>query len=106
MDVVMVYSTWPDVDSARSCGETLIERRKAACATILPGATSVYRWQGKVESANEAVLLVKTSASRAIEARDAIIASHPYELPCVTVFRIEGALSHAPFLNWISAEVD
>lgn len=106
MDVVMLYSTWPDVDSARACGEALIRERKAACATILPGATSVYRWQGEIESASETVLLVKTSAARATEARDAILAHHSYELPCVTAFRIERELSHAPFASWISAEVD
>jgi periplasmic divalent cation tolerance protein len=106
MDVVMVYSTWPDAGAARACGEKLIRERKAACATVVPGGTSVYLWQGKIEHSEEALLLVKTSASRASEARDLIVTEHPYELPCVTVFRIERELSHARFADWIASEVE
>jgi periplasmic divalent cation tolerance protein len=104
METVLLYSTWPDAESAQACAEALVEQRKAACATTLPGAVSFFRWNDKIENAAEVLLFVKTSTARAAEARDEIIARHPYELPCVTAFRIDNDLSNAQFLAWLTAE--
>jgi periplasmic divalent cation tolerance protein len=104
MDTVLIYSTWPDDAQAMACAEALIHARAAACATVLPGAVSVYRWQGAVENAAERIMPVKTSAARAEAARDLILSLHPYEVPCVTTLRIDAALSHAPYLAWVAGE--
>ncbi|MBL8551461.1 MAG: divalent-cation tolerance protein CutA [Hyphomonadaceae bacterium] len=104
MEAVLIYSTWPDDVQARACAETLINEHAAACATLLPSALSVYRWQGAVEASRECVMLAKTTAARAEAARDLILKVHPYELPCVTVLRIDSDLSHANFLAWLARE--
>ncbi len=59
---VLVYTTWPSIVEAERAGRDLVERRLAACVNILPGMISHYRWQGKIERAEEAVMMVKTRA--------------------------------------------
>lgn len=98
---VLVYITTPDVKVARSLGRRLIEERLAACVNIFP-IQSVYRWKGKVEEAEEVVLIAKTVEKkvRLIERR--IVELHPYELPCIVWFKVGG---YEPFLQWIREEV-
>lgn len=96
---VFVYSTVPDLATAESIGQTLVERRLAACANIIPGMISLYRWQGAVERANELVLIVKTRASLADAASGVIRALHPYETPAVAVIALESVDSG--YLAWL-----
>jgi periplasmic divalent cation tolerance protein len=104
MDTVLIYSTWPDEDLAKACAAALLAARAAACATLLPGAISTYWWEGNIETAPEAVLLVKTPAGSAAAARDLIVAQHPYEIPCVLTFRVDTGLSHPAYLAWAAQE--
>ena len=60
---VIVYTTWPTSVEAEAAGRILVERRLAACVNILPGMTSIYRWQGALERGEEAVMIIKTRAS-------------------------------------------
>ncbi len=62
---VLVYTTWPSIVEAERAGRAIVEQKLAACVNILPGMISHYRWQGKIERAEEAVMLVKTRASLA-----------------------------------------
>lgn len=100
MDLVLLYSTWPDAASAEACAAALVADQAAACATVLAGGRSFYRWEGRLEAAQEAVLLVKTPAVAAGAARDLILARHPYELPCVLAVPVDAAGSHGPYLAW------
>ncbi|MGE0830528.1 MAG: divalent-cation tolerance protein CutA [Hyphomonadaceae bacterium] len=104
--MLMLYSTWPNSESALACGRALIEGRLAGCASVLPGVTSVYRWEGAVQTEGEAVLLVKTSAAQAAQARDLILARHPYDLPCLIALPVEAAASHGAYLDWVRAETE
>lgn len=104
MAVRLIYSTWPDEAQAEACAATLIERRLAACVTILPGARSVFRWNGAVERQHEAVMLAKTVEDRANALRDALRAAHPYEVPCILAFDVDSTNSDADFLQWAAAE--
>lgn len=104
MDAVLIYSTWPDAASAEACAQVLIAERAAACATCLPGGTSIYRWEGRIERANEAVLLVKTRRDKADDAKAIILSQHCYDLPCVLVATLDSSLSHGDFLAWIASE--
>ena len=63
-EALLVLSTFPDVATARRIGRQLVEERCAACANILPPVESIYWWEEKVESANETLVLFKTSADR------------------------------------------
>jgi len=105
MDAVLLYSTWPSIDSATNAARLLIEQRLAACANIIPGA-SVFRWNGEIQTESEAVMMVKTSAEKAAQARDAIRAQHPYELPCITAVKLDGAFSNPDFISWIMRETE
>ena len=78
---VFVYTTWPSVVEAEKAGRAVVEAGLAACVNILPGMISHYRWQGAVERAEEAVMIVKTRASLAERVRAAIKDTHPYDTP-------------------------
>jgi periplasmic divalent cation tolerance protein len=77
----LVLSTCPDTDSAQRIAHALVSERLAACVNIVPIAQSIYRWRGKIESATEQLLIIKSKARdwRALEKR--LHALHPYELP-------------------------
>src|SRR6185295_5061581 len=82
---VFVYTTWPTSAEAEAAGRALVERRLAACVNILPGMISHYRWQGKIERAEEAVMIVKTRASLASAVSDAVKDLHSYDTPAILV---------------------
>lgn len=86
---VFVYTTFPSVVEAEKAGHALVEGRLAACVNILPGMVSVYRWQGAVERAEEAVMIVKTRASLAEAVRSSVKATHPYDTPAIVVLPVE-----------------
>jgi periplasmic divalent cation tolerance protein len=105
MDCVTLYSTWPDPQSALNAGKAVVEQRLVACANLILAIQSVFIWDGKVQTDSEAVLICKTTATKAIEARDALLRLHPYELPCIVALPFSPGLSHAPFLQWIEETV-
>ncbi|HWN51242.1 MAG TPA: divalent-cation tolerance protein CutA [Xanthobacteraceae bacterium] len=86
---VFVYTTFPSVVEAEKSGNALVDTRLAACVNILPGMISVYRWQGAVERAAEAVMIVKTRASLAEAVRASVKATHPYDTPAIVVLPVE-----------------
>ena len=83
------YTTWPDAGAAREAAAVLIDERLCACANILPAMTSVYRWEGRVETASEAVMILKTSPERKAALRDRIAQLHPYDEPCILSLSID-----------------
>ena len=60
----MAISTAPSIDVGRGIVKDLVERRLIACGTVIPGAVSVYRWNGAIEETSEALLLLKTTVER------------------------------------------
>lgn len=101
---VIIYTTWPDGDAAADAARALLDERLIACANILPAGRSVFRWEGRIEDGPETVALFKTSPERAGEARDRLIALHPYDEPCVLVLDVDADKSAAGFLAWIGLE--
>ena len=101
MERVMVYITTPDLDVARRIARALVEERLAACANILPGMESFYRWEGAVLNDQEVVLIVKTRSALLVPLTERVIALHPYEIPCVVALPVNQG--HEPFLRWIDA---
>ena len=83
MDTVTLYSTWPTLDSAEAAARALLEERQIACANIVPGVRSVFRWKGQIQVEAEVAMFAKTSADRAAGARDtaAAVASLRNPLP-------------------------
>lgn len=80
----------------------LVEERLAACASVLPGLRSTYRWEGRIEETGEVLLLAKTGRDRfdALAAR--IVELHPYDLP--EVVAVEAAAGLPAYLAWVEAE--
>ena len=100
----IVLTTAGSPEEARKIAQALVERRLAACVNIVPQIESVYRWQGKVESATEWLLIIKTQAAAFERVRDAIRELHSYELPeCVM---LEITAGSEQYLNWIAANVE
>ncbi len=100
----LVLSTCPDPDSAKAIAHTLVEGKLAACVNIVPGLRSIYTWQGKVESADEQLLLIKTRADHYSRVEAAIHKHHPYELPEVVSVPIE--TGSPDYLAWIDATLN
>jgi periplasmic divalent cation tolerance protein len=101
---VFVYTTWPSTVEAETAGRKLVERRMAACVNILPGMVSHYRWEGKVERAEEVVMIVKTRASLAGPVSDAVKELHSYDTPAILVMPLESV--ETGYFSWLMAETD
>ena len=100
----IVLTTAVSVDEARKLAWALVENRLAACVNVVPQVESVYRWQGKVESAGEWLLVIKTMAGSFPGVKATIEALHSYELPeCLVVDVSDG---DQEYLDWIAASVD
>ncbi len=99
---VFVYTTYPSAVEAEKAGRTIVHKRLAACANILPGMVSHYWWENTVERAEEAVVLFKTRASLADAVRDAIKESHSYATPGIVVIPLESV--EPTYLKWMMAE--
>jgi periplasmic divalent cation tolerance protein len=100
--LLFVYMTAGSAAAAERLAAALVEERLAACANVLPGIRSVYRWQGAIERADEAALIVKTRADRFEALRARVQALHEYEIPCIVAWPI--TRGHPPFLQWVAAE--
>lgn len=102
LTVLLCHCACPDADTARRIAECVVDERLAACANVLPGMHSVYRWQGQVERADEALLLIKTSRERLPALTGRVLALHPYELP--ELVAVEAAGGSPAWLDWVLAE--
>ena len=101
-ETLIVITNAPDRDIALKIARALIERKLAACVNILAECTSIYRWQGKLETATEVPLLIKTRAAIYPELEAAIKSLHPYELPEIVAVPIERGSPE--YLEWVNAE--
>jgi periplasmic divalent cation tolerance protein len=102
MSACLVHCACPDDASAARIADALVAERLAACVSRLPGVISTYRWEGRVEHADEVLLLIKTTAARleALVAR--IQALHPYELP--EAIAVEATGGAPAYLAWVADE--
>jgi len=102
-DKRIVLSTAGSEEEAHKIARHLVEQELAACVNILPRIESIYRWQGKVETSREWLLLIKTTADRFPAVRDAIRELHSYELPeCVAISIEDGS---PEYLQWLADSV-
>jgi len=81
MPTLAVFSTYPDAETARSIAHTLVKEQLAACANIIPGVESIYRWKGAIETSGEVLAILKTTEERYPELEARIKELHPYEVP-------------------------
>jgi periplasmic divalent cation tolerance protein len=98
-DKIVVLSTCGSEEEAARIARLLVDERVAACVNIVPGVRSFYRWQGKVESSGEWMLVVKSTRDRFEDLRAAIEKEHSYEVPEVVALAV--VTGAANYLNWI-----
>lgn len=101
--VCVVLVTVPDPETGRALVRNVVEARLAACGNLIPGLTSVYRWEDGVQQDPESLILFKTTAGRLPALEETVVALHPYEVPEFLVLQtIDG---HLPYLAWVRREV-
>ena len=101
-DALFVYVTTGDRDAALAIGRALVDARLAACANVIDGMESVYRWQGTVEQAKEAVLILKTQSALLDDLTEKVRELHEYDCPCVVALPIVGG--NPAYLEWIAEQ--
>ncbi len=99
-DVVVVLVTCPNRRRAETLGRTLVEEGLAACANVIPGLTSIYRWQGKLCRDPEVLVLLKTRRSRFPALAKRVREIHPYSVPEVIALRV--AAGFPAYLAWVA----
>jgi periplasmic divalent cation tolerance protein len=100
---IVVLSTCASPEEADRLARTLLEQRLAACVNVVPGISSHYWWQGRLETAQECLLLIKSSRESFDQLRSAVEQAHSYEIPEVIALPIvDGALN---YLNWIDVNL-
>ena len=99
-EIVVAFCTFPDAETARRIARELVELRLAACGNVVPQIHSVYRWEGKVESADEALAIFKLPASGYDEFEGKLRSLHPYDLPEIISFGVDRGLPE--YLRWVS----
>lgn len=101
--IVLLYCTAASFAEAEAIAEAVVGQRLAACANVLPGMRSLYWWQGKLERAEEAVLILKTRADLVEAASAAVKAAHSYSVPCVLPLSV-GQGGNADYIAWLLGE--
>jgi periplasmic divalent cation tolerance protein len=95
----IVLTTVANPEEATRLGRTLVEERLAACATLIPGAQSIYRWHGEVESSSETLLLIKTGPEQLAALEAHLLELHSYQTPEFLVLAVDAASK--PYLDWL-----
>ncbi len=99
---VVVLTTLPSAEDARSLVRSLVTDRLVACGTILDHARSIYRWRGKLEETSEALVILKTHSSCWDELQSTIQKLHPYDVPELLALPVEAGLP--AYLDWVAEQ--
>ena len=100
---VLMLVTAGSRDEAERLGEGLVERRLAACGSVVPMIHSFFRWEGRLQREHEALLLVKTSSERVEQAKAYVLEHHSYQVPEIITFDIDGG--SPAYLDWLLGDV-
>ena len=100
---VVALSTVAKAEDAERIARALVERRLAACVSVVPNVLSVYRWKGEVSRDEELLLVIKPVRGRLEALREALVGMHPYEVPELVAFSV--AAGHEPYLAWVDESV-
>jgi len=101
--VRVIFVTGPEADTLQSIGRVLVEEGLAACVNVLPGITSVYRWEGETRADREALALIKTTEDRVEATRLRVMELHPYDVP--EFIAMEVAEGSPAYLRWVRESV-
>src|SRR3982751_220892 len=100
MNALIAFCTFPDAETARKIVKEIVDLRLAACGNIFPQVHSIYRWQGKVESADEVLAIFKLDGERSPEFETKVRSLQPYDVPEIISCKIDNGLPD--YLRWIA----
>ncbi len=98
-DVKLILCTFPNAEQARQIGTVLVEKQLAGCVNLVPAVKSIYRWQGKIETASEVFAIFKTHADLLLAFEQTLTELHPYEVPEIIV--LDPAHVAEPYRRWL-----
>src|SRR3712207_1577537 len=99
-EILLAVSTFPNAETATRIARQLVTEKLAACANIGAPVQSIYRWQGKIEEAQETMVFFKTTAAQFGEFQSRLRSLHPYDVPEVIGFRVADGLPD--YLQWVA----
>jgi periplasmic divalent cation tolerance protein len=102
-EILIILCTFPDAEQARQIGTALVEKQLAACVNLIPGVESVYRWEGKVESASEVLAIFKTGRDVYPAFEQALKTLHPYDVPEIVALAPESVSEG--YRAWVESTV-
>lgn len=98
-EILLAFCTFPDAETARKIVRSLVESKLVACGNVLPPIHSIYRWQGKIETADETLAIFKLPSNRYAEFEGALRSLHPYDVPEIIAAGIDRGLPE--YLRWV-----
>ncbi len=102
-NILLVYVTVPDQDQAKLIAGRLVEKHLAACCNIVPDITSIYYWQGKIQTDSELLLIIKTTSEKYEMLEKEILALHSYDVPEIISTNIISG--NSKYIDWIRKTV-
>ena len=104
MELLLVYATAPDMDTARTMARDLVGSRAVACVNIMSATESIYLWQGEVQQAREVAMIMKTTKSAWPRLMAELTVRHPYTIPSLSAYAATAALP--AFAQWVGQECE
>jgi len=99
-DIVVVFTTFPDTESAQKLINMALEKKLIACGNIISGVQSYYWWEGAIETAKETQVILKTKTDKLEQLESVILSNHPYKTPELLVLNVLAGSS--AYLSWIN----
>lgn len=103
-EIKLVYITTSGLKEATDIANVLVSERLAACANIIDNMHSIYQWKGELQKDNEAVLIVKTTATKISDLITRVKSLHSYECPCIVCLPVTDGIPD--FLTWVAEQVE
>jgi periplasmic divalent cation tolerance protein len=104
-ELLILYTTWPDAETAEACGRAAVEEKLAACANVLPPMRSIYRWEGQIQVEAETPMLLKTTSAAADRLSRLILRYSPHETLCILALRTDPQNCNPKYVAWAQAEI-
>ena len=101
-ELLLVLTTMPDAASAEQLARSLVEEQLIACANLVPGLLSVFRWKGEIQAENEVLLLIKTRRALLGRLGSRLTDLHPYDVPEMLALPVEAGLE--AYCRWVADE--
>ena len=105
-ELTILYTTWPDAETAEAVGRMAVECRLAACVNLLAPIRAIYRWEGTLNCDCEIPMLLKTTSAAAERLKDLILKYHPNVTPCVLALSTTPMGCNLDYVNWLKSEVE